>query len=378
MGQRTSLSLPPQVSSSSGRGRRAGRRRIAARRRTRCARSPSVVGRESRVREAGTRTVVTGAAGFIGSHLCDRLLADGHEVVGIDSFTNYYSRALKDENLAAARKSRRFALRRLDLAEADVRWAIEDADVVFHLAGRSGLGVASPAAFGEYVRDNIVATQRLLDAVVRSGIGRFVYAGSSSVYGDAERLPTKESALPHPLSTYGATKLAAENLVLLYGRNFGLPVTVLRYFTVYGPRQRPDMAISRFMRALLEGEEIEIHGDGEQTRDFTFVDDVVEATVRSATVDVPVEVVNLGGGSRSTINGLLATLEHVSGRSVRCRRLPAPAPGERHAAASINLARQRLGWEPRVGLREGLMRQWDWQAGRSRREIGLTRSAAAV
>jgi nucleoside-diphosphate-sugar epimerase len=206
----------------------------------------------------------------------------------------------------------------------------------------------------------MVATQRLLEALAAVPIKRLVYAGSSSVYGDAEMLPTKESAVPRPVSSYGVTKLAAENLVQLYGRHFGLPVTTLRFFTVYGPRQRPDMAISRFMRALAQGDEIEIHGDGEQTRDFTFIDDAVEAAVRSATADVVGEVLNVGGGSRSTINSVLAALEDITSTRVRRRYLPGAASDQRHAAASINLARQRLGWEPRVGLRNGLARQWSW------------------
>jgi nucleoside-diphosphate-sugar epimerase len=220
--------------------------------------------------------------------------------------------------------------------------------------------VSTLREFDQYLADNVLATQRLLEATVASSIRRLVYAGSSSVYGEAEMLPTKESAVPRPLSSYGVTKLAAENLVQLYGRSFGLPVTVLRYFTVYGPRQRPDMAISRFMRALAQGDEIEVNGDGEQTRDFTFVDDAVEATVRSATADVVGEVINIGGGSRSSINAVLATLADISGANVRRRYLPAAPADQRHAAASINMARRHLGWEPRVALRNGLARQWAW------------------
>src|SRR5205085_9346099 len=172
-------------------------------------------------------------------------------------------------------------------------------------------------------------------ALAANPIKRLVYAGSSSVYGEAERLPTKETAIPQPLSSYGVTKLAAENVVQLYWRNFGLPVTTLRYFTVYGPRQRPDMAISRFMQALVRGEEIEINGDGEQTRDFTFVDDVVSATLRSATAQVAGDVLNVGGGSRSTINAVMAALEDLTGTRVRRRYLPAAPADQRHASASI-------------------------------------------
>lgn len=309
------------------------------------------------------RAAVTGAAGFIGSHLCDRLLGDGHDVLGIDCFRDYYPRSLKELNLVHARQSRRFVLAELDLARDDLRRAFNGVDVVFHLAGRSGLGTVSEARFGEFVRDNILGTQRLLEALQGSRPHRLVYAGSSSVYGEAERLPTKETSVPKPLSTYGITKLAAEHLVRQYSRDFGIPAVVLRYFTVYGPRQRPDMAISRFMRALLEDDEIEIYGDGEQTRDFTYVDDVVAATIWATGAKVEGEVLNIGGGCRTTINSVLATLERISGRSVRKRHKPAPAADQRHAAASINLARQRLSWEPRVSLAVGLASQWSWFLG---------------
>ena len=191
-------------------------------------------------------------------------------------------------------------------------------------------------------------------------VERLVFASSSSVYGDAEMFPTKETALPRPVSPYGMTKLAAEHLTFVYLRNFGIPATSLRYFTVYGPRQRPDMAFVRFMDALVEGHEIEIFGDGEQTREFTFVSDAVDGTVKAASADVVGQIVNLGGGSRVTINRVLATLEDISRLEARRKFLPA-APGDpRHTGASINVARERLGWEPRVALREGLAKQWQW------------------
>jgi nucleoside-diphosphate-sugar epimerase len=306
------------------------------------------------------------------------LLADGHEVVGIDCFRDYYSRALKQRNLTAARASAAFSFRHLDLVEEDLRPVLDGADVVYHLASRSGFGVATGGEFNQYLRDNVMATQRLLEALMVIPIKRLVYAGSSSVYGEAEMLPTKESSIPRPLSSYGVTKLAAEGLVQLYGRNFGLPVTVLRYFTVYGPRQRPDMAISRFMAALTRGDEIEINGDGEQTRDFTFVGDAVEATVRSATADVAGDVLNVGGGSRSTINAVLSILEDISGTRVRRRHVqPVPAD-QRHAVASINLARRRLSWEPRVTLRNGLASQWSWFQPASAQAVGLSPAAVTA
>jgi len=307
-----------------------------------------------------TRVVVTGAAGFIGSHLCDRLLADGHEVVGIDSFSDYYERSRKKENLEAARSNDRFTLVELDLVDGDVARALRGAVVVFHLAGQPGVRPSWGDHFDRYVQDNVVGTQRVLEALRERPVERLVFASSSSVYGDAEMFPTKETALPRPVSPYGMTKLAAEHLAFVYNRNFGTPVTSLRYFTVYGPRQRPDMAFHRFMEALVEGEEIEIYGDGEQTREFTFIADAVEGTVRAATADVVGQVINLGGGSRVTVNRVLDTLEDISGMKAR-RRYLAAAPGDpRHTGASINLAREKLGWEPRVTLREGLTREWEW------------------
>ena len=307
-----------------------------------------------------TRVVVTGAAGFIGSHLCERLLADGHEVIGIDSFSDYYERGRKEQNLETLRRDGRFTLEELDLMAADLSKPLRGAKVVFHLAGQPGVRPSWGGHFDRYVQDNIVATQRLLEALREVAVERLVFASSSSVYGDAEMFPTKETALPRPVSPYGMTKLAAEHLTFVYLRNFGIPATSLRYFTVYGPRQRPDMAFVRFMDALVEGHEIEIYGDGEQTREFTFVSDAVDGTVKAASADVVGQIVNLGGGSRVTINRVLATLEDISRLEAHRKFLPA-APGDpRHTGASINVARERLGWEPRVALREGLAKQWQW------------------
>ena len=306
------------------------------------------------------RVVVTGAAGFVGSHLSDRLLADGHDVVGIDSFSDYYERSRKQRNLEAALQNPRFALEEIDLVDADLRKVLRGAGVVFHLAGQAGVRPSWGDHFDRYVQDNIVATQRLLETLRGSDLQRLVFASSSSVYGDAEMFPTRETALPRPVSPYGMTKLAAEHLAFVYLRNFNVPATSLRYFTVYGPRQRPDMAFFRFMEALVGGEEIEVFGDGEQTREFTYVGDAVDGTFKAASADVIGQIVNLGGGSRVTVNRVLATLEEITGLHARRKQLPA-APGDpRHTGASINVARERLGWEPRVSLRDGLTRQWEW------------------
>jgi UDP-glucose 4-epimerase len=309
------------------------------------------------------RVVVTGAAGFIGSHLSEKLLAGGDDVVGIDCFTDYYGRDRKERNLEPSRGNARFSFEELDLVNDDLSAALEGASVVYHLAGQPGVRPSWGSQFDEYVRDNVIATQRLLECLKRSPIKRLVFAGSSSVYGDAEMFPTKESALPRPVSPYGVTKLAAEHLTHLYTRNFDIPAVSVRYFTVYGPRQRPDMAFARFMQALSDGQEIEVYGDGEQTREFTYVSDAVEGTIKAAGADVMGQVFNLGGGSRVTVNQVLATLEEISGMKVRRQNLPA-APGDpRHTGASINLARERLGWEPRVSLRDGLDKQWRWFRG---------------
>jgi len=309
---------------------------------------------------APSRVVVTGAAGFIGSHLCERLLVLGHEVVGIDSFADFYDRRLKEQNLAGSQANPNFTFEEMDLVEADLSRVLQGSKVVYHLAGQPGVRPSWGGQFDRYVRDNLIATQRLLEALKEAPIDRLVFAGSSSVYGDAEMFPTKESALPRPVSPYGVTKLAAEHLTLLYANNFGVPAVSVRYFTVFGPRQRPDMAFSRFMQALVDHDAIEVFGDGEQTREFTYVSDAVEGTVKAATADVTGQVFNLGGGSRVTVNRVLATLEEISGLQVRRQTLPA-APGDpRHTGASINLARERLGWEPRVSLREGLTKQWRW------------------
>jgi nucleoside-diphosphate-sugar epimerase len=306
------------------------------------------------------KVVVTGAAGFIGSHLTEKLLAGGNDVVGIDCFTDYYERDIKEKNLEPARGHARFSFEELDLVDDDLGPALEGASVVYHLAGQPGVRPSWGSQFDQYVRDNIIATQRLLEGLKGSPIKRLVFAGSSSVYGDAEMFPTRESALPRPVSPYGVTKLAAEHLTHLYTRNFDIPAVSVRYFTVYGPRQRPDMAFARFMRALSDGQEIEVYGDGEQTREFTYVSDAVEGTIKAAGADVIGQVFNLGGGSRVTVNQVLATLEEISGMEVRRQNLPA-APGDpRHTGASINLARERLGWEPRVSLRDGLDKQWRW------------------
>lgn len=310
------------------------------------------------------KVVVTGAAGFIGSHLVERLLAADHEVVGIDCLSDYYARTLKEQNLKTSLSYDNFHFAEVDLVDADLPPLLEGAEVVYHLAGHPAVP-SWAGRFDRYVRDNIIATQRLLESLKGAPIKRLVFAGSWSVYGDAVMFPTKESALPQPVSPYGVTKLAAEHLTQLYTKNFAIPAVSLRYFTVYGPRQRPDMAFTRFMQAITDGEDIKVFGDGEQTREFTYVSDAVDATIKASTADVVGQVFNIGGGSRATVNQVLAHLEEISGIKVRRQNLAASPGDPRHTGASINLARERLGWEPRISLHEGLAKQWQWLRGTS-------------
>jgi UDP-glucuronate 4-epimerase len=316
------------------------------------------------------RVVVTGAAGFIGSHLSERLLAQGHEVVGVDSFTDYYSRAAKERNLETARQDRRFKFTDVDLADDDLLPALEGAEVIYHLAGRPGVRAAM-MQFDHYWRENVLATHRLLEAVKDRGLKCIVYAGSSSVYGDAEVFPTAETALPAPLSPYGVTKLAGEHLAYVYWKNFQVPAVRLRYFSVYGPRMRPDLMLSRAMQAMFEGSIFDVYGDGEQTREFTYVADAVEGTILAAERGAPGELYNLGGGSSVTVNHALDLLAEIAGMQLKRRHVERQAADHRNAGASITRARLTLGWEPRTALRDGLTRQWEWF-----RDIARDRAAA--
>jgi UDP-glucuronate 4-epimerase len=292
--------------------------------------------------------VVTGAAGFIGSHLTEALLADGHDVVAVDSFTDYYDTALKEEN------ARGFDVSRLDLAEDEL--AVEGFDGVFHLAGQPGVR-SFGTVFDHYLRRNALATQRVFESATRAGV-RVVFASSSSVYGDAERYPTAESAQPSPISPYGITKLACEQLAYAYAKNFGLDSVVLRYFTVYGPRQRPDMAFARIIDALARGDSFELYGDGLQSRSFTFVTDVVAATI--AAMQGPSSLYNVGGGAEATMRDAISTLERVSGRTLDVVEQPAAAGDVRRTAADTQRIERDFGWRATTTLEDGLRAQWEW------------------
>jgi len=302
------------------------------------------------------RVLVTGVAGFIGSTLAERLIRDGHDVVGVDAFTDYYARSIKEANLTVLRASPRFRLVEADLADIDLAPLVEGTDVVYHQAAQAGVRASWGQSFEVYTRWNILATQRLLEAVKGSKVRRFVYASSSSVYGQTTDLPMRETSRPMPFSPYGVTKLAAEHLVELYRHNFGVSTVSLRYFTVYGPRQRPDMGFHKFIRALLADKPLVVFGDGKQTRDFTFVDDIVEANML-ALADGVEGVYNIGGGSRVTLLDALATLGRVAGRTPRIENIEDQAGDVTHTAADTTSAREKLGYAPKVPLAEGLARQ---------------------
>ncbi len=307
------------------------------------------------------RALVTGVAGFIGSTLAERLLQNGADVVGIDSFTDYYARSLKEANLTHLKTAASgFRFVESSIQDADLASLLADRTHVFHLAAQAGVRKSWGRDFRVYTVNNVDATQLLLEACVERPIERFVYASSSSVYGDDVSLPMREDALPRPVSPYGVTKLAAEQLCGLYWLNFRVPAVSLRYFTVYGPRQRPDMGFHKFLRATLTGEPIVVYGDGEQTRDFTYVDDAVDANLLAATRGSCGGVYNIGGGSRVTVNDVLAMIGRVTGRTPGVVHHPAQKGDMRHTFADTTRARLELGFAARVGLEEGLTAEYRW------------------
>jgi nucleoside-diphosphate-sugar epimerase len=305
------------------------------------------------------RCLVTGAAGFVGSHLSERLLSLGHEVVGVDRFSDYYPRHYKESNLTKLYDNSRFRLAEHDLASCDLAQLLDGCEIVFHQAAQAGVRASWGKTFESYVQDNVLATQRLLEAARgHRTVRKVVYASSSSVYGDTNDLPMRETSATHPHSPYGVTKLAAEHLCELYRRNFGLSTASLRYFTVYGPRQRPDMAFHKFIEATLAGRSIPVFGDGEQTRDFTFIADIVEANVKVGLGDAE-GVFNVGGGSRVTLNEVLQVIGELAG-TVRIDRRPNEAGDVTHTWADTSAAQRAFAYAPQVSLREGLARQVAW------------------
>jgi nucleoside-diphosphate-sugar epimerase len=311
-----------------------------------------------------TTALVTGCAGFIGSHVTDALLERGVTVRGIDSLTDYYDVDQKRATLRGLATHPSFESITADIKEMSLD-VLDDVDVIYHQAGQPGVRSSWRDQFDEYVQRNVLATQRLLEAAVQRGVGRFVYASSSSLYGNAEQYPVDETMRPQPFSPYGVTKLAAEHLCSLYGSNFGLSTVSLRYFTVYGPRQRPDMATYRLFEAALDGTPFPLFGSGEQLRDFTYVGDVVRANLCAASADVePGLVVNIAGGGQCSMHELISMVEEVSGRSIAIDRRDAERGDVGRTGALTDRAREMLGWQPQTTLREGLERQYEWHLSR--------------
>ncbi len=305
-------------------------------------------------------SLVTGAAGFVGSHLTERLLGAGHAVRGVDKFLGNYPRRFKEWNLAQLAGRADFQFIERDLAELDLAELLDGVDYVFHQAAQPGVRSSWGREFAEYTHNNILATQKLLEASKKSSIKKFVYASSSSVYGDTTDLPMRETGMTRPVSPYGVSKLSAEQLCYLYWKEFSVPAVSLRYFTVYGPRQRPDMFFHILMRAHLSGEEIPIYDDGKQSRDFTYCADIVEGNLAAALYPGAGEVFNLGGGSRTTVEEVVAMVEKISGKKARLKKLARQQGDVRHTAAELGEARRKLGFEPRVQLYDGLAREWEW------------------
>lgn len=309
-----------------------------------------------------SRILVTGAAGFIGSHLVDRLLEAGHEVTGLDCFTDYYSRETKQQNISRAVVHERFRFIEGDLLRLDLDEVIGGVDEVAHLAGEPGVRTSWGERFSIYTERNVQTTQRLLEAATRNGLERFVYASSSSVYGPDDGGPVDEETPCRPASPYGLSKLAAEELVRLYGREYDVPATILRYFTVYGPRQRPEMALSRFISLAYQGEPVEVFGDGSQMREMTYVSDVVEATVAALAMQpqgLP-RAYNVGGGTRTTVRNLVRLVGEIMGERLEVGYGPPVSGDVRSTWADSGRAARELGYEPGVALEEGIEAQIRW------------------
>jgi UDP-glucuronate 4-epimerase len=301
------------------------------------------------------RYVVTGAAGFIGSRLLRALVDRGHEAVGWDAFTDYYDPSLKEDNAAG------LPVERLDLAVDDLP-DLGGVDGVFHLAGQPGV-LSFGDVFPVYVRQNVLASQRLFEAAAAAG-ARVVLASSSSIYGDAAAYPTPEDTAPKPLSPYGITKLASEHLAAAYGREFGLDAVVLRYFTIYGPAQRPDMALAKMIRCAIDERPFELQGGGAQSRSFTYVDDAVEATILAMEGAGSGTVLNVGGGEELSMVEAIETLETVAGRPLEIVPAERRAGDQRRTSADTARIRDVTGWEPRTRFADGLAAQWRWAADR--------------
>jgi len=307
------------------------------------------------------RALVTGCAGFIGSHLTEALLEDGDTVLGIDCFNDNYARPEKLRNLERALGWDGFEFVPIDLSRGELGDEVAACDVVFHLAAEPGVRASWGSRFDSYLRNNVLATQHLLEAAKAWPEKRFVFASSSSIYGQAEKLPTRESDTPQPFSPYGTTKLAAEHLCQLYHRNYGVQTVILRYFSVFGPRQRPDMAFTIFSRAAVHGGTVAVFGDGRQTRDFTYVGDIVTATREAVRAPGAVGgVYNIGGGSRMSLSHALSLIQQFAERPLEITHLPPQEGDVRDTGADTARAEADLGYQPQTDFEAGLRAQFDW------------------
>lgn len=304
--------------------------------------------------------IVTGAAGFIGSHLCEKLLDIGHSVIGIDSFTDFYPKYIKEQNIRPLLKKDKFEFIAKDIHEYDLSKLMKKAGCVFHLAAQAGVRTSWGQNFSIYTKNNIEATQKLLETAKDVKLEKFIYASSSSVYGFCPELPMLETSPCFPYSPYGVTKLAAENLCSLYFRNYGVPCVSLRFFTVYGPGQRPDMAFHKFFKAIIDNKPISIYGDGKQTRDFTYIDDIIEANVASLTRGKPGEVYNLGGGNRKKLEDIFPILEKVTQKKIKITWEDWQLGDVPHTFANIEKARKELNFQPKTKVDDGLEEEWKW------------------
>lgn len=308
----------------------------------------------------GNRVVVTGAAGFIGSHLCERLLERGDDVIGVDCFTDYYPRFLKQQNADALSGRDGFRFVEGDLNDLDLRELLDGRTIVYHLAAQAGVRASWGTEFDAYTRHNIHSTQRLLETLKNREDVRFVFASSSSVYGKTKQLPTPEDVILAPNSPYGATKATCEHMCALYAENWGLNYCALRYFTVYGPRQRPDMGFHKFIRAILEDRPLDVFGDGSQSRDCTYVGDIVEGTIQAGDTRTPSRVFNIGGGSRRALMDILDDMQEILGKRAKIRHTSEERGDVPHTHADISRSREEFGYNPQVSVEEGLRHEVLW------------------
>lgn len=304
--------------------------------------------------------LVTGAAGFIGSHLCRKLIKEGFSVTGIDSFTDSYPKWIKERNIKPLMREKKFKLLSSDLNDLELKKLLSKTDYVFHHAAQAGVRASWGENFSVYIKNNIEATQKLLEAAKNSRIKKFIYASSSSVYGFCPELPMSETSSLYPFSPYGVSKLAAEHLCFLYFKNYNVPTVSLRFFTVYGPGQRPDMAFHKFFKAIAEDKPITVYGDGKQTRDFTYVDDIIEANFSSLKNGVPGEIYNIGGGSRKKLEEIFPIIESICQKKIKKNREEKQRGDVPHTLADIQKAHKELNYSPQIQLSDGLKEEWTW------------------